>query len=707
MDATNRSFGSRRSLRQQARCRRPLTWVERPHNRLDGADWVRVPSVNLPSAGQSADQQSIVRADTLVLVDQVWARLQARLERGLGRVDRIVSSLFDRALEPNEVLEAIALCEHVAAKLGLLGLGASAELLRKAIVVLEQQDLGVATAIGLSSVLDDARISMANSVAELKLLSQTAEPLAIVGTVSEATDELIWVAAAQGLPVSQHIDGVIGDNHDVAGVIIVLDDENSARSKPLLRSIRETHPTQPLILLAPGTALEGRAVVAELVTLILPRDAHPIEVVTEIRKEITRSRQPRSISVFGVNAQVLAEPLWHRGLAARVETRLDDLIARLANGEARGVVLMPETGALDPEQVVRLIRTDPRTRAAVIIAVGESLDPARVHSALRDGVDDVFGPQVDADDLAVAIKARLQRRAELEPVVDPSEHRGTVPWPTATMMIERMLLVGFRRSTPVGIAIIRLHNPNITPGNAAGPTTTLQSLDAEADALDEAIAREFRGEDVISRLDGDHLVIALQGVSRRTLMGRLGDLQHEYGLAERQCRSIGLEFPIDGRSLGELLEEGRLALDRVVDEGGPWLAGADWRPWAAEASDVLLIDPDHALGVVIGEALSRRGITAHHEADALVALDELVGRTGKPLPRVVLMELDQRGIDGMAFLRQLRDAGTLHRTKVVVLSARSNESDLRMAFELGAVDFVGKPFSTPLLVHRLSRVLER
>jgi CheY-like chemotaxis protein len=190
-------------------------------------------------------------------------------------------------------------------------------------------------------------------------------------------------------------------------------------------------------------------------------------------------------------------------------------------------------------------------------------------------------------------------------------------------------------------------------------------------------------------------------------MGRLGDLQHKYGLAERNCRAIGLEFPIDGRSLGELVEEARASLDRIVDEGGPWLAGADWRPWAAEAPDVMLVDPDHALGVVVGDALNRRGIKVHHEIDALIALDDLVGRSGKPLPRVVLMELDQRGIDGMAFLRQLRDAGTLHRTKVVVLSARASESDLRMAFELGAADFVGKPFSTPLLVHRLSRVLER
>ncbi|MEZ5228525.1 MAG: hypothetical protein R2710_18200 [Acidimicrobiales bacterium] len=312
----------------------------------------------------------------MALIDGVWGRLQARLERGLTRIDRVVSALFDRPLEPSEVAEAVALGELVAAKLGLLGLGSAAELLRKANAMLEQDELGISHAIGLSSLLDDARMAIANSVAELKLLSRTGEPLAVVGAVTETTDELIWVAAAQGMPVSQHVDGVIGADRDVAGVIVVLDDENTARSKPLLRSIRESHPMQPMVLLAPGVDLDGRAAVADLVSLVLPRDTHPIEVITEVRKEITRSRQPRSVSVFGTNAQLLTEPLWRRGLAARIETRIDDLVARLINGDARAVVLMPDTGALTPDQIVRLIRTDRRTRSSVVVMISEATDAA-------------------------------------------------------------------------------------------------------------------------------------------------------------------------------------------------------------------------------------------------------------------------------------------------------------------------------------------
>ena len=75
------------------------------------------------------------------------------------------------------------------------------------------------------------------------------------------------------------------------------------------------------------------------------------------------------------------------------------------------------------------------------------------------------------------------------------------------------------------------------------------------------------------------------------------------------------------------------------------------------------------------------------------------------LPRVVILELDQRGVDGLQLLRQLRESGLMGRVKVIVLSGRSQESDLKRAFELGADDFVTKPFSAPLLLHRVQKAV--
>ncbi|MFT7600266.1 MAG: hypothetical protein ACI8TP_003207 [Acidimicrobiales bacterium] len=95
------------------------------------------------------------------------------LERGLTRVERLVSALFDRSLHPTEVLEAIELCDAIASKLGLLGLPATAELVRKAAASFEAAELGTTDAVSLATILDDVRMAMASSVLEIKQISHS------------------------------------------------------------------------------------------------------------------------------------------------------------------------------------------------------------------------------------------------------------------------------------------------------------------------------------------------------------------------------------------------------------------------------------------------------------------------------------------------------------------------------------------------------
>lgn len=77
------------------------------------------------------------------------------------------------------------------------------------------------------------------------------------------------------------------------------------------------------------------------------------------------------------------------------------------------------------------------------------------------------------------------------------------------------------------------------------------------------------------------------------------------------------------------------------------------------------------------------------------------------LPRVLLVETDLGGVDGLTLLRGLQPLGVLAHMEVVVMSARSSETDIAAALDLGAVDVVRKPLSTTLLVHRISRLIER
>jgi DNA-binding response OmpR family regulator len=76
-------------------------------------------------------------------------------------------------------------------------------------------------------------------------------------------------------------------------------------------------------------------------------------------------------------------------------------------------------------------------------------------------------------------------------------------------------------------------------------------------------------------------------------------------------------------------------------------------------------------------------------------------------PDLVVLDLMLPGLDGFEVCRLLRRDPALARTPVIFLSARTEEMDRIVAFELGADDYVTKPFSPRELILRIRRSLER
>jgi len=93
--------------------------------------------------------------------------------------------------------------------------------------------------------------------------------------------------------------------------------------------------------------------------------------------------------------------------------------------------------------------------------------------------------------------------------------------------------------------------------------------------------------------------------------------------------------------------------------------------------------------------------------DILVAEDGELGleRAKDTAPDLIILDLMLPRKGGYEVLRELRQEGM--RTPVLILTARSQESDLVMGFSLGADDYVTKPFSTAELVARVRALLRR
>ncbi len=121
----------------------------------------------------------------------------------------------------------------------------------------------------------------------------------------------------------------------------------------------------------------------------------------------------------------------------------------------------------------------------------------------------------------------------------------------------------------------------------------------------------------------------------------------------------------------------------------------------AEAATVVVIEDDHHISDLVALYLRRDGFRVLQADDAERGL-EVVGRER---PVLVVLDIGLPGrLDGLQACRELRLQGDV---PVVMLTARDDELDRVLGLELGADDYVTKPFSPRELVARVHAILRR
>jgi CheY-like chemotaxis protein len=128
-------------------------------------------------------------------------------------------------------------------------------------------------------------------------------------------------------------------------------------------------------------------------------------------------------------------------------------------------------------------------------------------------------------------------------------------------------------------------------------------------------------------------------------------------------------------------------------------SGAHGQP----ASKVLLVDDEDSLRKVMKDLLERDGYVVTEARDGVQALDQ-VDRVG---PDIIVLDLNLPGLDGYGVLSHLRSRPATANIPVIVLTAKGDEDNEVRVFELGADDFLTKPFRARALSARLEAVLGR
>ncbi len=161
-------------------------------------------------------------------------------------------------------------------------------------------------------------------------------------------------------------------------------------------------------------------------------------------------------------------------------------------------------------------------------------------------------------------------------------------------------------------------------------------------------------------------------------------------------QSRACEFLIDGWQPEEVVMRLSFALARSTTAAA---GGAQPNPAANGKPDIVIADDDLHVLAVVRNTLEGFGMECRSASNGQEALSLVRERC----PQGAVLDVNMPGMDGFEVLAGIRQSGL--RVKVILLTARQHERDVLRGFELGADDYVVKPFNPLELAARLKRLM--
>ncbi len=118
---------------------------------------------------------------------------------------------------------------------------------------------------------------------------------------------------------------------------------------------------------------------------------------------------------------------------------------------------------------------------------------------------------------------------------------------------------------------------------------------------------------------------------------------------------------------------------------------------------ILVIEDDEDILELLTYNLTKDG----YQVEGVTSGEEGLSSIRKKFPDLVLLDLMLPGVNGLDFCRQMKSDLETRNIPIVMLTARGEETDIVSGLELGADDYITKPFSTKILLARIRTVLRR
>jgi diguanylate cyclase (GGDEF)-like protein len=358
----------------------------------------------------------------------------------------------------------------------------------------------------------------------------------------------------------------------------------------------------------------------------------------------------------------------------------------------------------DGRELLLKLRSRPDTSALPIFVVSSERGSQVQTECFALGADAFFQKPFDPLTLSTAVASRLQRSADVELRASLDPLTGLANRAAFSNAFDREVLLSSRSNESLSIALLdvdRFKSVNDLYGHAMG--------DRVLRRFAAVIARSLRESDYLGRWGGEEFAVFFPNTDIKeaclALQKARRSLRSE-SFTTREGRSFKITFSagVVKAKPGVRADRALLHADRFL-----YLAKAAGRDRVVSESHkvslkktVLMVEDDDITAAVIKRYLNQDGFNVIRAKKGEAAVAAMT-------PSVALVTLDVKmpGLDGFSWLERFRKIPLMRHVPIIMVTSAGREEDILRGFQLGADDYIVKPFPPNEFLARIHRFLEK
>ncbi|MFC1548159.1 response regulator [Candidatus Neomarinimicrobiota bacterium] len=407
-------------------------------------------------------------------------------------------------------------------------------------------------------------------------------------------------------------------------------------------------------------------------------------------------------------------PIESRILQARLAAKNRNIFAAETAAQAEEILqqedislilldlILPDT---DGRNFLIKLKERPELAGIPVFVVSAKGSPGTKAECFALGAESYFEKPVDPEILTTAVAAKIQSSGETVSKSRTDPLTGLPNRAAFTEEFNRARSMAGRSRTSLAVAIIDLDhfkNLNDTYGHRMG--------DEVLKRIRPVMSKALRQSDYVARWGGEEFVVLFPKADAK---GAAGALNKALGILRKE------QFSIGGLTISDVTFSGgvqEISSDVSVDEA---IAEADHHLYQAKENGraqivtpateitaakktILLAEDDELVTSVIKHRLGREGFEVIHFPDGISAFKAALDMTAS----LAILDVKMPGMDGFELLDKLRKMTHYRTIPIVMLTSMGSEQDIVRGLELGADDYIMKPFSPVELLARIRRLLK-